>query len=279
MASRAKHKEQVRTRRVAEQRARRDRARRQRRLQMLAGVLLGAVAVAAVAIAVSSGSPSGHTNVPTGPHARPCRASDTAICSLLAGIPETGNTLGLPTAKVSVVEYGDLECPICRDFALSSENQLIQNDVRSGRVKLTYKSLETATSGAPNPAIFGPQQAAAYAAGLQGKAWYYIELFYHHQGPEDSGYVNQTFLNQLAKLVPGLSYTKWLPDSKIPPLLHQVSSENRTAISYLTQIGATSQGQVSTPTILITGPKGRAQPIVGDPGSYAQLASAITSVQ
>ena len=57
---------------------------------------------------------------------------------------------------MTVTEYGDLECPVCRDFALGAENQLISNDVRSGKVKLVYKSLETATGNGPTPASSDP---------------------------------------------------------------------------------------------------------------------------
>ena len=41
--------------------------------------------------------------------------------------------------------------------------------------------------------MFPTQQSAAYAAGLQAKAWYYIELFYNLQGQEDTGYVTSSY--------------------------------------------------------------------------------------
>jgi protein-disulfide isomerase len=277
MASRAKQKEEARARRLAEEHARGEQSRRTRRLQMLGGVLVIAVAIVAVAIAVSSGG-GGTAKLPTGRNAVPCQKADAAICQLLAGVPEQGATLGSPKAPVTVTEYGDLQCPICRDFTLGVENQLISKDVRSGKVKLVYRSLETATASSPNPAMFGPQQAAAEAAGVQGKEWYFIELFYHHQGAEGTAYVNQKYLSDLAKLVPRLRLGRWLADSQSEPLITKVTQENHTAFSYLTQIGATSQGSVATPTLTIVGPKGRAQPIVGAPGSYGDLESAITQV-
>lgn len=266
MASRTKQKEEARARRVAEEQTRAEQARRNRRLQMLGGVLVIAVAVVAVAIAVSSGGRGTPklTNVKGG---QTCKTStDSAICSLLAKIPQKGNTLGSPKAPVTVTEYGDLECPICRDFALGVENQLIAKDVRSGRVKLVFKSLETAT---PSPATFAPQQAAAGAAGLQNKEWYYIEFFYHYQGPEGTGYVNQQYLNNLAKHVPSLKFSQWLSDSHSQALVTQVSTENS---------GAVAQGFTSTPTLTIVGPKGQTQPLVGVPSNYGGLESAITSV-
>jgi protein-disulfide isomerase len=232
-------------------------------MQMLAGVVLAAVAVIAVAIAISS---SGGGSTKASPAAFKSAAS--TVDATLAGIPQTGSTLGSPSAKVTVTEYGDLQCPICRDFALGSENQLISNEVKAGKVKLVYKSLETATGNGPNPNIFGTQQAAAYAAGNQAKAWNYILVFYHSQGQEGTAYVNQSFLNGIATAIPGLNYSQWSSQSNSSALTSQVTSEEQQAASH---------GFNSTPTIVVQGPKGAAQPIVGNT-DYGTLQSAIKSV-
>src|ERR1700722_10417838 len=190
MASRKEQKEAARARRVAEEQARQERARRERRLRMLGGLVLGAAALVAVAIAISSGGSS-----PPKLNSPAARAAATSVDTLLKGIPESGTTLGSPTAKVTVTEFGDLKCPICKEFALGAQEALISNDVRSGKVKLVYRSLCTATCGGPQPNVFPTQQVAAYAAGRQNKAWYYIELFYHLQGDETTSYVNTNFLD------------------------------------------------------------------------------------
>ena len=156
MASRTKQKEEARARRVAEERAAAERARRQRRTRMLGGVLAGAIVVVVVAIIVSSSGGGGGAPAPK-PGSAAAKQAASAVSSLLSGIPQSGMRLGSRGAHVVVTEFGDLECPVCRDFALGSENQLIANDVRSG--------------------IFPTQQAAAYAAGLQGKGWNYALLF------------------------------------------------------------------------------------------------------
>src|SRR5260221_113374 len=80
--------------------------------------------------------------------------------------------------------------------------QLIQNEVKAGKVKLVFKSLETATGNSPNPSIFPVQQASAYAAGQQSKGWNYIELFYHQQGQEGTAYVTPEYLGGLARQIP-----------------------------------------------------------------------------
>lgn len=266
MASRTKQKEQARERRLAEERARQEREQRQRRLRMLAGVVIAAVAVIVVAVVIST-SGSGTSQGPA-PGTKGAAKEAAAVDSLLAGIPQSGQTIGNPSANVTMTEYGDLECPICRDFALGTEPQLISNDVRSGKVKLVYKSFETATGGAPDPNIFPTQQAAAYAAGLQGKAWYYILLFYHEQGQEDTGYVTPAYLESIAKQIPGLNYNQWLSQYQSSTLTSQVQSEDQYA---------NSQNFQGTPTIILQGPKGQTQPASGDI-PYSDIQSGVNAV-
>jgi protein-disulfide isomerase len=264
MASRTKQKQEARERRLAEEKARFERDRQQRRLRMLGGAVLAAVAVVAVAIAVSSGG-SGSAPKPNSTSAKQAAAT---VNTLLTGIPQSGNRLGSTSAKVMVTEFGDLQCPVCKDFALGAENQLISNDVRSGKVQLVYRSVSTATGNGPDPQVFPTQQAAALAAGQQQLGWNYIELFYHEQGAEDTSYVTDAYLNGLGQQVRGLNYNKWLAARKLPSLSAQVTQDQQFA---------SSKGYTSTPTIVVTGPKGTAQPIVGDT-DYGSLESAIKSV-
>ena len=263
MASRTRQKEEARQRRLAEEQAQAEKARRTRRLQMLAGVVLAAVAVVAVAIAISS---SGSSTPKATPAAFKSAASK--VGSQLSGIPQSGVTLGSPSAKVTVTEYGDLQCPICRDFAQGAEAQLISGEVKAGKAKIVYKSLETATGNSPNPNIFGTQQAAAYAAGGQAKAWNYILTFYDSQGQEGTAYVNSNFLNGIAQSIPGLNYSTWKTASTNPTYTQQVQSDQQQAAGH---------GYNSTPTVVVSGPKGQAQPIVGKT-DYGTLQSAIKSV-
>ena len=76
------------------------------------------------------------------------------------------------------------------------------------------------------------------------------------------------YLAGLAKQVPGLDYSLWQTESKNPQLQAQVTSD---------QQAAASRGFDSTPTLTIQGPKGEAQPIVGDT-DYGTLESEINSV-
>jgi protein-disulfide isomerase len=267
MASRKEQKEQARQRRLAEEQAATERVRRQRRMQMLGGAVVIAIAVVAVAIAVSSGG-----SKPAGIIHNKHEASKTfqQVSSLLSDIPQSGATLGNPKAPVTVVYYGDLECPICQQFTLSGGfPPLVSKDVRQGKVKVVYKSFCTATCNGPGQQVFNEQQVAALAAGKQNLFWDYTELFYREQGAEGSNYVNQSYLQTLANQVQGLNLSKWSQDRKDPTLLAQVQSDEASA----TRLGVTG-----TPTVVAEGPKGQ-QPVGGGGvPSYSDIETAIKQV-
>jgi protein-disulfide isomerase len=85
--------------------------------------------------------------------------------------------------------------------------------------------METAT---PEPEVFDSQQVAALAAGKQDKAWYFIETFYHEQGEEGSGYVNEKFLRGIARQVPGLNVAEWFSDRNSRDLGKQIETDKQT---------------------------------------------------
>jgi protein-disulfide isomerase len=153
-------------------------------------------------------------------------ATSDAIAHELNGIPQSGNRLGDPNAPVTLQYFGDLECPICRDFELGVLPELVSRYVREGRLKVEYRSLETATR---QPEMFRTQQVAALAAGRQDKMWYFVELFYREQGEEGSGYVTESYLQNLAQQVPGLDLATWTSDRNDPALANQVTSDAQAA--------------------------------------------------
>lgn len=224
------------------------------------------LAFIAVAIAISQGA----GGAPPKPGSSQAKADVAAVSGLLRGIPQSGVTLGSSRAPVTVTEYADLECSFCRAFAVGAQRQLISHEVRSGAVRLRYRSLCTATCSGPlGRAGFPTQQAAAYAAGLQNRAWDYIELFYEEQGSEGTAYVAPRYLDGLARQIQGLNYQRWHSDSGLPLLRSQVVADGRAA---------DARGFNTTPTIVVRGPRGSAQPIVGET-TYGALRSAIESVQ
>ncbi|MDQ6748482.1 MAG: DsbA family protein [Candidatus Dormibacteraeota bacterium] len=262
MASRKEQKEEARARRLAEEQAHAVRARRDRRLRMFGGVGVLAVAIVAVLIAVSSGGASRANGLA---HGKTKTQTVATVDKLLAGIPQSGATLGNPSAPVTMTYYGDLECPVCRDFTLTGGfPQLVANEVRAGKVKVVYKSFQTATA---DPNVFKLQQAAALAAGQQQHLWNFTELFYREQGVEGSGYVNDAYLNGLAQQVTGLNFGKWSTDRGNSAVATQVITDQ--------QAGA-SAGVNATPTLVFNGPKGSSS--LSGSAAYTDLQAAIKKV-
>jgi protein-disulfide isomerase len=273
MASRKADKEAARQRRLEQEAADKAATQRKQRLTIAGSLLVVVIAVAVVLVVVLGGSSSnsGDSANATQIHTKKAKSVADSVDTLLKGIPQHGTTLGNPKAPVTFTEYGDLQCPICKDFSEGAEEQLISNEVKSGKVKLVYKSFETATANGPNADQWTNQQSAAYAAGAQDKAWNYILLFYRDQGTEGTSYVNPAFLTGIAKQVPGLNYSKWNSQRFNPTYGNLVASENKTAASL------DFQGQAGTPALIATGPKSQTRPISGN-YPYSTVQQMIKSV-
>jgi protein-disulfide isomerase len=174
-------REQRRAARREAERAAAARETRRRRLWQL-GAVLGIAAVAVVvAIAISSSSSSGGTS-----------ASPPQATTLFDGIPEHNGVLGDPNAPLTVTEFVDLQCPVCAAASKQTLPSLVNDYVRTGKVKLEARTLS----------FLGPDSVraarVAAAAERQGKLWPFLEAFYAGQGQENSGYVTDDFLREVA---------------------------------------------------------------------------------
>jgi protein-disulfide isomerase len=190
-------REQRRAERQAAEAAEAARATRRRRAAMLGGAAtLAAIVVAVAAIASSSGG----TATPK---------VKRVESSLFAGIPERNGVLGDPKAKATVTEFLDLQCPICAEASKQTLPTLINDYVRTGKVKLEARTLH----------FIGPDSAraarAAAAAQEQGRLWPFVEAFYAAQGAENSGYVTDGYLRDVADAA-GLDADKLLDAAKQP---------------------------------------------------------------
>jgi protein-disulfide isomerase len=150
--------------------------------------LVGIVAVAAVAvvIAVAVSSSGGATQPP------PADTGGAQATALFRGIPEQDGVLGDPDAPLTLTEFVDLQCPFCAQVSTTTLPTIVDDYVRTGKVKLEARTLH----------FLGPDStvAAQIAAGAerQGKLWPFLEVFYANQGQENSGYVTDEFLRRVA---------------------------------------------------------------------------------
>ena len=128
------------------------------------------------------------------------------VTRLLGGIPQRESTLGDPNAPVTLEIFGDLKDPDSRSWFLKDLPAIIRDYVRPGSLKLEYRSYKTNTH---SPQEFVKQQTAALAAGAQDRLWNFIDTFYHEQGSEFASYVTESYLDDVARQVPGLSLARW----------------------------------------------------------------------
>ena len=244
--TRKQRREQARgERKAAEEAALIDAARRRRLAQLGGAVAVVVVAIVVILIATSGGGSK--SSLASKPKSAAAQSQVKTVEGVLSGTTQTGNFLGSPTAPVTMQYFGDLECPICREFTVGALPSIIQKWVKTGKLKIEYRSLSTATgkterTGAEPEGIFNKQQVSALAAGKQNKAWYYLELFYLEQGEEGSGYVTESFLQGLAQQVPGLNLAKWTADRGDQALLAQLTTDAQEA---------NNSGLTGTPAFLI----------------------------
>jgi protein-disulfide isomerase len=231
--TRKERREQARSERKAIEAAAAQDARRRRMIQ-LGGVIGAAVVIVIVIVLATSGGKK--EGLATGGQKN---ATVTTVTSLLSGIPQSGNVIGNPGAPVTLAYFGDLECPICKEFTLEVLPTLIPKYVRTGKLKIEYHSMDTATH---EQETFHLQQIAAAAAGKQNLAWYYIELFYHEQGQEDSGYVNESYLQGIAQQVPGLNLPNWSAARNDPAYAEELTRDAQAV---------TQEGFTGTPSFLL----------------------------
>lgn len=182
-----------------------------------------------------------------------------AVSGELAGIPQTGTVLGNPEAKVTLVEFGDLQCPVCKGFSEGPVAEVIAGPVSRGEAKLDFRNYTIISEESI------PAGAAAIAAGEQGRGWNFIELFYRNQGPEASGYVTDAFLTSIAKGAGVPDIDQWDEERQSKRVLGEVAKQTAEAEKL---------GFSGTPSFAIQSGLGKPKPI-GTPGSAAELEAAI----
>lgn len=85
--------------------------------------------------------------------------------------------LGDPKAPVTLVEFGDFQCPFCARFFQTTEQEIIEKYVKTGQARFVYRDF-------PIAAIHSEAQKSAEAsecANEQGKFWPYHNMLYQRQ--------------------------------------------------------------------------------------------------
>jgi len=225
--------------------------RRRRLLQLASAAVFLAIVGVAVLIVVNQSQTSGGDS----------KLEDVGLVrSQLDGIPQNGMVLGDPKAKVRLVEFGDLQCSVCKAFSEEIVPAVIDSKVRSGEAKIEFRNYTIISEESI------PAGAAAIAAGEQGGGWSFIELFYRNQGAEASGYVTDDFLTAIARGAGVPDIAKWnkARRSKLTLGLVRRTTEEAKRLGF-----------TGTPSFAVEGPRTSGLETLGTPGSAGEIEDAI----
>jgi protein-disulfide isomerase len=212
---------------------------RQASPRVLIGAAAGAAVVAVVVVLIvvfTGGGSSTPKGVPTvGSIAAGLPGSPEAD-RYFKGIPQKGMVLGSASAKVTMVEYVDLQCPFCRQFETEVMPAILTKYVRTGKVKIEARVVD----------FIGPDSArgrkAMIAAGNQNRAFNFAEVLYFNQGTENTGWLSDDIVASAAGSIPGLNVPRLLSDRNSSAVKKTASSFDAAMLSDKVQ---------STPTILV----------------------------
>jgi len=220
-------------------------ARRLKGRWRFAGVLGVAAILAAVLIGASQiGANDAKTTAPP-----------QAVESLFSGIEQQGIALGSPEAPVTLVEYADLQCPYCAQWARETLPVLVDEYVEAGKLRIVFRGL----------AFIGPDSdkalRTAIAAGQDDHLWDLVHGLYASQGAENSGWVTDGLVGEIVSGVPGLEGDKLLSarwGSSVEPELRRAAAAAERAGVHGTpafQVGPTG-GRLELVEISSLGPDG-----------------------
>jgi protein-disulfide isomerase len=175
------------------------RAGERRRLMFFGGAVVIAIVVAAVLILVNRDDDG--SSLP----------AVVAAASADANIPFDGTTLGDPNAAVTVVEYGDYQCPGCAQFVTNDQQKLINDYVATGKVRFEFhafpfldRTLSLNSDGSVSSRGDGESIRAAEAslcAADQNAFWRYHDTIYTNHNGENAGAYSESRLLDMADVI------------------------------------------------------------------------------
>lgn len=202
-----------------------------RRLPLLLGLFGTAILIVVIAVAVSSHD-ANEAAKPKAAAFKPGRD----VTRILRGIPQEGMRLGDPNAPLLLVEFADLQCPYCKQFAATSWPNIVQRYVRTGKLRMELRLMD----------FLGPDSGKAsramMAAARQNKMWDASMRFYDAQGQENTGYVTDRFLRTIFGGIRGFDVARAMRERRSPQIRDDLAAVHSLQSRY---------NVTSTPTLMI----------------------------
>ncbi|MGH3238821.1 MAG: DsbA family protein [Spirillospora sp.] len=115
--------------------------------------------------------------------------------------------MGAETAPVTIVEFGDFQCPNCGRFARDIKPELVRKYVDTGVVGMYWRDFPAFGKESMRAAV------AARAAARQGRFWDFHDALYDKQPPLRSGKINDAYLRGIARSL-GLDLARFDADRR-----------------------------------------------------------------
>ena len=116
----------------------------------------------------------------------------TKIQSLSIFTDNASPILGNPNAPITMVEFGDYQCTFCSKFFHETENSIITNYIKTGKVKILFKDYIILGQDSINAAN------AAHCANDQKLFWEYHSMLYNNWAGENTGWADLAHLHEFA---------------------------------------------------------------------------------
>ena len=146
--------------------------------------------------------------------------------------------LGSGSAKVTVVEFADYECPFCERWYTTVMPDLKSKYIDTGKIKFVYQDF----------AFLGPDSntlaEGSHCAADQNKFWQYHDYIFSHQGQENSGWGTPDKVKALAAAMGGLNLNQFNQCLDSGKYKQEVLNETSAGKTY---------GVSGTPTVFING--------------------------
>jgi protein-disulfide isomerase len=164
----------------------------------LAAVFITAAALATLLIGASQVGTRAADPPGPAPAASSTEPIGTSASSLLAGVEQEGAALGSAKAPVTLVEYADLQCPYCAEWARVTLPTLVADYVRTGKLRIVFRGLAFIGSDSDDALR------TAIAAGRDDHLWDVVHGLFENQGAENTGWVTDGLVAEIARSIPGL---------------------------------------------------------------------------
>ena len=137
------------------------------------------------------------------PSSAPSPVSESRVAASALLTARAGDLmLGAENAPVTIIEYGDFQCPFCGRFHQTISPTLREQYIKTGKVKFIWRDFAFLGQESTDAAR------AAHCAGEQEKFWDYHDYLFGHQNGENRGAFSIPNLKQFARAI-GISQTEF----------------------------------------------------------------------